>query len=522
MTHWKFGLNALLKKTGLRQRRQAVMELVPEALRDAEVKLKLAIEHACIGYWEADLATCRVTLSENTERIFGVLSGASVSTLEEFLRFVHAEDRPRIQSHSASGIEALVNGRLEFRIIRPDGSVRWIASCGQVLTEPKGRAVRVVSIVLDVTERKCFEETLREALEEMRRLKESTEAGNVHLRHEVSEVHRFGEIVGSSTAICDVLKQAEQVALTDTTVLITGETGTGKELLARAVHARSARNDRPLVMLNCASIPASLVESELFGHERGAFTGATAKRVGRFELADNGTIFLDEIGELPLELQGKLLRILQEGEFERLGSSRTIRVDVRVIAATNRDLRRAVREKMFREDLYFRLNVYPIHMPPLRQRKEDLGLLAVTFLTETSRRLGRPFSAVPPNVMEALQQYDWPGNVRELQNVLERAAVASSAPLLELPDGWASSAAESFTDSATPDAHKVEQAPERDDDTVTLKQLERDHIIRVLQRTHWRIEGAQGAAARLGINPSTLRSRMQKLRIQRSERTLTE
>jgi PAS domain S-box-containing protein len=516
MKRWKTQLRALWEKAALRRQEKAVTESAHEAISDSEVKLKLAMEAACVGYWEIDLATGRVILSANTEQMFGLAPGC-VTTLGEIMALVHPDDRERIQSQMHGSSEALGGDLLEFRILRPDGTVRWIAIRGQALLGP----ARVLGIALDTTDRKRSEERLQNTLEEVRRLKESTEAENVYLRQEVSEVHRFGEIVGSSNAISQVLKQAEQVALTDTTVLIMGETGTGKELLARAVHARSRRNDRPLVKLNCASLPASLVESELFGHEKGAFTGATSKRVGRFELADKGTIFLDEIGELSLDLQSKLLRVLQEGEFERVGSSRTIKVNVRVIAATNRDLHRAMREKLVREDLYFRLNVYPIHMPPLRQRKEDIALLARTFLNETGRRLGRSFSGVPQRVIEALQQYDWPGNIRELQNVIERAAVISNGPTLELPERWAFlSRRTSMLDYAVSEDSTLAQAQEQDVGIVTLKQLERNYIIRVLQRTHWRIEGVQGAASLLGLNPSTLRSRMLRLGIQRSEKTL--
>jgi PAS domain S-box-containing protein len=474
-----------------------------------------------VGYWESDLATGRVTWSESMERMLGLPAGGGTSTFEAFVALVHPEDREELKSRAQRCSQTLNSDQLEFRIVRPDGTVRWIVSRGQALAGPEGRAARVLGMALDITERKHSEEMLQATLEEVRRLKERTEAENVYLRQEVSEVHRFGEIVGNSQVITRVLKQAEQVASTDTTVLILGETGTGKELLARAVHSRSRRSDRPLVKLNCASLPASLMESELFGHEKGAFTGATARRVGRFELANNGTIFLDEIGEIPLELQSKLLRVLQEGEFERVGSSRTIKVNVRVIAASNRDLRRAAREGTFREDLYYRLSVYPIDMPPLRHRKEDIGPLARTFLSETGRRLGRSFGSLPQSVIEALRQYDWPGNVRELQNVLERAAVVSNGPLLDLPEGWASLWA---ADAAT--GTSALSAPKPGDivgsDSVTLRQVEREHIIRVLRRTHWRIEGSRGAATLLGLNPSTLRSRMQKLGIQRSEKILSD
>jgi transcriptional regulator with GAF, ATPase, and Fis domain len=307
-----------------------------------------------------------------------------------------------------------------------------------------------------------------------------------------------------------VLKQAEQVAATDATVLLLGETGTGKELLARAIHAWSKRNERSLVKVNCAALPASLIESELFGHERGAFTGAGARRVGRFELADGATIFLDEIGDLPLDLQVKLLRVLQEGEFERLGSSKTIKVDVRVIAATNRDLQRAVQEGKFRKDLYYRLDVYPIKLPPLRERKEDIGPLAVDFLHECALRLGKSFSGLPQTVLESLQRYDWPGNVRELQNVIERAALVSVEPKFRLPENWDSPPYEGAENGS---ASLLER--EANWRGVTLKELTRSHMLRVLNQTKWRIEGSGGAATILGLHPSTLRSRMNKLGIRR-------
>jgi formate hydrogenlyase transcriptional activator len=338
------------------------------------------------------------------------------------------------------------------------------------------------------------------------------EADNVYLREELSQTHRYGEIVGRSAAIEKVLRQVRQVAVTDMTALILGETGTGKELVARAIHESSARKQRPLVKVNCSALPAELMESELFGHERGAFTGALAKRIGRFEVADGGTIFLDEIGDLALSLQAKLLRVLQEGEFERLGSSKTIRVNVRVIAATNRDLSDAMRKEAFRSDLYYRLAVYPIAIPPLRDRKEDIGQLAESFLCEASRRLGRSFEAIPRRVHEALRHYDWPGNVRELQNVIERAAVTSTGRFLQLPEEWHP---EAEANKAGAQVDVIDYPLARSGST--LEDLERAHIIQVLNRTRWRIEGPRGAAMILGLHPSTLRSRMSKLGISRSE-----
>jgi PAS domain S-box-containing protein len=365
--------------------------------------------------------------------------------------------------------------------------------------------------IRDITSRKQAEEALRHAVAEVQRLKDRVEADNLYLREELSEAHRAGEIVGSSEAIRKVLRQVAQVAVTDMTVLILGETGTGKELVARAMHANSARRGRPLVKVNCSALPAELMESELFGHEKGAFTGAATKRIGRFELADGGTIFLDEIGDLALSLQAKLLRVLQEGEFERLGSSKTIRVNVRVITATNRDLSDAMRKEAFRSDLYYRLAVYPITIPPLRERKEDIRLLAESFLEEASRRLGRGFEAIPRRVLEALQRYDWPGNVRELQNVIERAAVTSTGRFLQLPEEWHPDPQgnESLSQGNVFESGSSGAA-------FTLEGLERAHILQVLNQTRWRIEGPKGAAVILGLHPSTLRSRMNKLRISRS------
>ncbi|HEX9271844.1 MAG TPA: sigma 54-interacting transcriptional regulator, partial [Candidatus Binatia bacterium] len=300
---------------------------------------------------------------------------------------------------------------------------------------------------------------------------------------------------------------------TDMTVLVLGETGTGKELVARAVHGQSGRSERPLVKVNCSALPGELIESELFGHEKGAFTGATARQVGRFELADGGTIFLDEVGDLPLKLQSKLLRVLQEGEFERLGSGKTIKVDVRVIAATNRNLVEGMQRGSVRPDLYYRLNVYPIGLPPLRERREDIGLLAEVFLREASRRLGRLFDPISEEVLEALGCYEWPGNIREMQNVIERAAVVSVGRRFQLPEGWAVS----LETLSNAEVAEVRRAGPRE---ATLEELERGHILQVLQQTRWRVEGPKGAAAVLGLNPSTLRSRMHKLGIRRVDRLM--
>jgi len=310
--------------------------------------------------------------------------------------------------------------------------------------------------------------------------------------------HHLPEIVGESDSLRYVMSRVEQVADTDATVLLFGETGTGKELLARAIHRFSRRRDRPFVVVNCAAMPAALIESELFGRERGAFTGAHATQAGRFELANRGTLFLDEIGELPLELQPKLLRVLQNGQLERLGSPRTIDVDVRIIAATNRDLHEEVRQLRFRRDLFYRLNVFPLTVPSLRDRRDDIPLLVRHLVERHSRVLRKPIDQVPPTVMKALEAHDWPGNIRELENVIQRAIILSRGATLDLKDAWL-----------------PRTEPAADAACTTLVEVERRHILHVLESCRWRIEGAGGAAQVLALKASTLRSRMLKLGIAR-------
>jgi transcriptional regulator with GAF, ATPase, and Fis domain len=346
--------------------------------------------------------------------------------------------------------------------------------------------------------------SLRKALAEVEELKNRLQVENVYLREEINTENNFEEIVGRSDEIKKVLRSVEQVARTGTTVLIHGETGTGKELVARAIHNLSDRKHRTLVKVNCGAISAGLVESELFGHEKGAFTGALQKRVGRFELADGGTIFLDEVGELPADVQVKLLRVLQEGEFERVGSSETIKVDVRVIAATNRDLEEAVRDKTFRSDLFYRLNIFPIYVPPLRERKSDIPLLANFFLTKFSKKLGRGFTGFSKGTIDSLLDYSWPGNIRELQNIVERAVVISDPPEIDI-DGSILGGGNVSQDYTS-------------DENKSLEDVARSHIINVLEESGWVIDGKKGAAAVLNINPNTLRSRMKKLGIKKPER----
>ena len=314
--------------------------------------------------------------------------------------------------------------------------------------------------------------------------------------------HNFEEIVGTSAALTATLKQVEVVAPTESTVLILGETGTGKELIARAIHAASSRSQRPFVKLNCAAIPTGLLESELFGHEKGAFTGAIAQRIGRFELADGGTVFLDEVGDIPLELQTKLLRVLQEREFERLGSTRTLRTDARLIAATNRDLRQMVEQQKFREDLFYRLNVFPIYVPALRERSEDIPLLVNHFAQRFARRMNRTIETIPAETMAALTRYPWPGNIRELQNLIERAVIVSHGPVLQVP----------LQDLDNRIALRRDNGTDQ-----TLEAAQRAHILAILKQTRWVLAGPRGAAARLGINRSTLQFRLKKLGIVRPD-----
>jgi len=349
---------------------------------------------------------------------------------------------------------------------------------------------------LKVTERTT---ELRKALSEIQEMKDQLEIENIYFREEVKLKSQFSKIIGQSDGLKYVLYRVEQVAPFDTTVLILGETGTGKELIAAAIHDMSPRKGRPMITVNCAALPGNLIESELFGREKGAFTGADARRIGRFEVANGSTLCLDEIGELPLELQGKLLRVIQHGEFERLGSSHTIKVDARIIATTNRDLEQEVQQGRFRQDLYYRLNVFPITVPPLRQRKEDIPLMVQAFIKRYSRKLGKEITSIQKEAMKAIQDYPWPGNIRELESIIERAVILCSEPVLKLADELKISFP---TISAA---------------VSTLEDTERNQIMKILFETRWRIEGKDGAATILGLHPSTLRARMHKLGIARPE-----
>jgi transcriptional regulator with GAF, ATPase, and Fis domain len=388
-----------------------------------------------------------------------------------------------------------------FERVRPDATV--IEIHGTPLPNKGG----FVTTYTDITARKQAQEELRRQNDRLREEIEAHRRSKATIDYLVDEIksgHNFEEIVGESEPLRGVLDQLQRVAVTDSTVLIQGETGTGKELFVRAIHNLSMRKNQPLVKVNCAALPRELIESELFGHERGAFTGATQQRKGRFELADKGTIFLDEVGELSLEAQAKLLRVLQEQEFERVGGAQTIRADVRVIAATNRDLATEVDGGGFRSDLFYRLSVFPLNIPPLRERRFDIPLLAQHFMEKFSRRLGRQFDGLAPEFLAEIMSYSWPGNVRELENVIERAAVLSPGPVLN-PAGSLDRAVVERADDIREPAWG----------SGTLEEVERTHISKVLASTGWTIEGSRGAARILGLNPSTLRGRMRKLGIKK-------
>ena len=375
------------------------------------------------------------------------------------------------------------------------GKKAWLLVSADPILDAATRVTKLVHTAKDITERKRLEEQLRENLREIENLKQQLEQENVYLREEIRLQHEHDEIVGNSQAMKKVLAQVEQVARTDATVLIQGETGTGKELLARAIHRLSGRKNRPLVTVNCASLPPTLIENELLGREKGAYTGAMTRMVGRFEVADGSTLFLDEIGELPFDLQSKLLRVLEEGRFERLGSARSVQVNVRVIAATNQDLGRAVAAGRFRKDLYYRLNVFPITVPPLRERPEDIPLLVWAFVKQYQRQVGKRIDHIPRRSMEALKRCLWPGNVRELRNIVEHAMIMSSGETLVL--------------------HLPQPSPGNTPEYRSLEDIERRYIRSILEKTGWRITGKGGTAEILGLKRTTLQSKMKKLGIKR-------
>ncbi len=426
----------------------------------------------------------------------------------ETILFSSVEELPEEAAQDKASLRKIgPRSNVTFPLTAGGGAVFGALAFGQMTRErgwPENLVQRlrlVAQILANALLRRRSEEKLRQALSEIKQLKEQLHQENVYLRQEANGLHGQEQVIGRSPAVKQTLAQVDQVARTDATVLLFGETGTGKELMATAIHNLSKRRDRTMVKVNCAALPATLVESELFGREKGAYTGALSKQIGRFELAHNSTIFLDEVGELPQEVQVKLLRVLQEGQLEHLGSPRPIQVNVRVIAATNRDLGRLVREGRFREDLYYRLNVFPITVPPLRERRQDIPLMVWAFVEEFSKSLGRTVRAVAKESMDALQSYAWPGNVRELRNVVERAMIVCAGPTLHV---------------AVPGASDSTAAR-----SMAMEDVEREHILHALELTQWRVRGEEGAAALLRLNPTTLESRMAKLSIRRPGKSPT-
>jgi PAS domain S-box-containing protein len=480
-----------------------------------EQRFRDLFDEAPIAYVHEGLDSRFIRANRTALRILGVTPEEAA---QGFMGLSLVPDTPDAKLRAREAFESIGKGTdtsgvvLELR--RKDNGkpifMQWWSR-----PDPSGEYTRTMFI--DITERVLLER-------EQARL----QAQNIYLQEEIKSVHNFEEIIGASAGLLNVLKGVERVASTDSTVLVCGETGTGKELIARAIHSASRRADKPFIKLNCAALPAGLIESELFGHERGAFSGAIQRRTGRFELAHHGTIFLDEIGEMPLEVQAKLLRVLQEREFERVGSSHTTKVDVRIVAASNRDLAKAVRAGEFREDLYYRLNVFPVTLPPLRERLEDIPLLVKFFLQKHAPRVGKRVDSVDPETIQRLLAYPWPGNIRELENLIERALILADSRVLHVePDILGgSSVLRGARDSTVAPAPPTSEAGTRQSTTQpagamapikdsTLVAVQRKHIVQVLHATGWVIEGEHGAAMRLGIKPATLRFRMKKLGINR-------
>ena len=483
-------------------------KLADAALLDTKMRLDDTQRIAGLGSWDLDITTGALYWSDEVYRIFGLAPEEFESTYEAFLSAIHPHDRAAVEeAFNAALAEPSKPYESEHRVVLSDGSERIVEERGKVCLNEDGKPVRMLGTVLDVTRLKQTEKALKEALEEIKSYNERLEAENIYLRKEVKSEENSKGIVGASDSIKYVMNRIGQVARMKTTVLLTGETGTGKDVFARLLHRESDRRDKPLVTVNCASLPVNLIESELFGREKGAFTGSTARQIGRFELADRGTIFLDEIGELPIELQAKLLRVLESGDFERLGSPHTVTVDVRVIASTNRNLEEESRKGRFRKDLFYRLNAFPLTIPPLRQRKEDIPPLVEFYVRQFSRRMGKHIEKIPKAAMKDLEAYSWPGNVRELVNIIERAVILSNGPELRLAEPLS----ESITDSAPENSPEIRKAQP----LKNLIEVERDHILQTLRQTRWKIEGQRGAAQILCMNPSTLRSRMRKLDIRR-------
>ncbi|MDF7799688.1 sigma 54-interacting transcriptional regulator [Pontiellaceae bacterium B1224] len=467
-----------------------------EELRLSEQRLNLATESAGAGWWSLDVASGCFWMTPAVRAMHGYTPDEVVD-VKRFLGLVYPEDRENVQQILDAVIQERNEGLVEYRIDL-NGQLRWMAARGRVQCEDHQKADALMGVTVDVTEQRLNEERLTRALQEVGQLRDQLEKENTYLREQLGRNDGQDAIVGESKPVLEMIAQAQQVAPTDSSVLITGETGTGKELLAQAIHSMSPRKSKTMIKVNCAALPAALIEGELFGREKGAYTGAMTRQSGRFEVAHHSTIFLDEIGELPLDLQSKLLRVLQDGQFERLGSHKTLSVDVRIVAATNRDLAAMVREGEFREDLFHRLNVFPIEVPALRERKDDIPLLVWKTVEELNSKMGRAVDRISKSTMERLKKYPWPGNIRELRNNIERAMIISAGRALKV--------------------HFPEQGLIVSNLPSTLEEVERAHILRILESTGWRISGKKGAAEILGLLPTTLHARLKKLGLSRPAR----
>jgi PAS domain S-box-containing protein len=460
-----------------------------------EARLTLAAESADASLWKLFLNSGHIWVTENSWSLYG-RSREEHLTLQRFLEFIHVDDRDRV-SRAVREVKG-PGDRLqaEYRILSADGTVHWMISRGRLQANEAGEPYCLTGATVDITERKQMEEQLQSQFQKIEELKRRVESENLYLKGEIKGLAGHGAIIGNSDAMRKVISLARHVAGTDSTVLILGETGTGKELLARAIHEQSARNGRPLITVNCASLPPTLIEAELFGREKGAYTGALTRMIGRFELADEATIFLDEIGELPLELQAKLLRVIEDGVFQRLGLPAPIKVNLRIIAATNRNLYEEVKSGSFRSDLYYRLNVFPIQIPPLRERPDDIPPLVWSLVREFQEAMGKNIDHISNKTMNSLTSCHWPGNVRELRNIIERAMILCTGTTLEVQ---------------MPETVTVSKGYHGQ----TLRDVEREQILAALVGANWKVGGKGGAAELLGLERTTLNSKMKKLDIKR-------
>ncbi|RPI72100.1 MAG: PAS domain-containing protein [Geobacteraceae bacterium] len=480
---------------------QIELEMQNVELRRIQAEMDLYQERYFDLYDLAPVGYC--TLSEKGLILEANLTAATMLNVardvlvsQPITRFILKEDQDTYYRHRKHLFETGEPQACELHMVKQEGKSFWARLDSTVVKYSDGETqCRVV--IIDITEHKRVEE-VENAIVEINRNKELLELEKGYLQDEIKLLYNHENIIGKSDGLKYVLFKVEQIAPTDTTVLVLGETGTGKELVARAIHSNSLRKKRTLVKVNCAALPPTLIESELFGHEKGSFTSSQSRFLGRFEVANGGTLFLDEIGELPMDLQAKLLRVVEDGEFERLGSTDTIKVDTRIIVATNRNLEEEVRNGRFREDLWYRINIFPITMPPLRDRMDDIPLLVDFYLKKITKRLGRTIEIIHESVMSTLQNYQWPGNVRELQNVLERAVLNSPGPTLRLADELRRQPSMDLTESKK-----------------TLEEIERDYIVRILEETQWKVGGKNSASDILGLNRSTLRARMRKLDIRK-------